>query len=223
MQEDKDTEIIEDTDTIETPLEDQVIDKTADEVVDSQDIDFNKELSDLEAKQPKSELEKAKKALFYNAQRLQELGGDPAEVIGIKKEIVADKPEATNDVHSEVEKEFIKRDARSLAKTDEEYKVIMWYVDNNKVSVEDAYLLAHKGRLMRTISEVQRAKGAIPSLGGGAGRKVGGDIIPTHPGEEVLQRRGYKLDPKSKTWKGKFYEEYYDQATKSWKSRKLQK
>ena len=36
-------------------------------------------------RKPKSEREKAESALFFNANRLRELGGDPTEVLGIKK------------------------------------------------------------------------------------------------------------------------------------------
>lgn len=40
-------------------------------------------------KKPKTEKEKAEAALFFNANRLRELGGDPDAVIGTKKEVIS--------------------------------------------------------------------------------------------------------------------------------------
>lgn len=42
-------------------------------------------------KKPKTELEKAEAALFFNANRLRELGGEPESIIGVKKDKVEGK------------------------------------------------------------------------------------------------------------------------------------
>mgnify|MGYP001588028485 FL=1 len=189
--------------------------KLADEAA-KQNIDFKKELERVQL-EPKSEKEKAERALHFNAQRLVELGGDPADVLKLKKD---EKPD---DVSSVVKREFAERDAQALSRSDDELKLILWYVDNKKVSVEEAHLLANKGRFIRSITEARRANVnfAKPDEGG---RKIGNDIeVPARSPEDVkvLERRGMRFNPKTKSYQGKFYEEYYDSAEKTWKSRKL--
>jgi hypothetical protein len=195
----------------------KIADKEAEE--SSKHIDFKKELEKVQ-EQPKSELEKAQRALHFNAERLKELGGDPADVLKLKK----DENKDNVDVSSAIKREFAERDARILAKSDDEYKLIMWYVDNKNVSIEEAHLLANKGRFVRSITEANRARVNYSKPDEG-GRKITASEVPARSQEEInlLARRGMMFNSKTKTYQGKFYEEYYDSATKTWLSRKLQK
>ena len=187
---------------------------------DSTGIDFKGELEKLESgeKKPKSEKEKAERALHFNAERLRELGGDPASVLKIKAPEEGETK--TPDVREVVNEQFADRDARALAKSDDEYKVIMWYVTNRKLSVQDAYLLANKGRIQRSLIEAKRGQVDFgkPNI---AGKKKPSGTIPKHPGEALLARRGMVFNPATKTYQGKYYEEFYDPTDKTWKSRKL--
>lgn len=209
-------ELETETETEETSPESES-EETEEESEESEekDIDHKKELEKLETEKPKSELEKAQKALHFNAERLKELGGDPAEVLKIKK---AETP----DVTEVVQRQFAERDAKALSKTEDEYKLIMWYVDNRKLPVEDAYILANKGKLQRSILEAKRSQVDFgkPSL---HGKKADTSTVPTRSIEEValLERRGMRLNPKTKTYQGKFYEEFWNGT--AWESRKLPK
>ena len=199
-----------DTETIDTPIEGEETETK------SEDIDFEKELENLEGGKPeKSELEKAKRSLHFNAERVKELGGDPTEIVG--------KPKAeTTDVKSEIDKKFAERDARSLAKSDAEFKVMMWYVNNKGLSIQEAHLLANKGKIMRFGEELKRSN-VETSKGGSSARKVPTTLVPERSPEEVavLTRRGLKLNPKTKTYQGKIYEEYWTGS--GWASRKIQR
>lgn len=190
---------------------------------DAKNIDFQKELDKVQ-KPEKSELEKAQKALHFNALRLVELGGDPADVLKLKKEDKKPADDVQSVVQETLQKEMAMRDARALAKNEDHLKLIMHYVENNKLSVQEAYLLSVKGTLMRSIVEAKRAnvEYAKPDSGG---RKVDTVEVPERSQEEtqLLERRGMRFNPKTKTYQGRFYEEYFDSNEKVWKSRKLVK
>lgn len=199
---------------VETPV--VTDEETTDE--SSEDIDFNKELEALEQKQeqPTGELEKAEKSLFFNARRVKELGGDPAKII---------KPEQSNEVtnvEALIDSKLNEEKARSLAKNDAEFKVIMWYVRNKGLSIQEAHILANKGRIERFASEIQRSN-VTKSKGSGPGRRVEANTVPSRTQEEVniLSRRGLKFNPQTKTYQGKIYEEYWTGS--GWSSRKIQK
>lgn len=194
----------------------------------SEDVDYAAELERLEngkandtENSSRTELDRAKKALFFNAKRIKELGGDPDEVLGKKKK---DDVATGTDTEKLLDRKFAERDAKAMARNPDELKLIMWYVDNKGLSVEQAYILANEGRLRRTITEIQRSK-VKPSGPSAPGRRVVTTTVPDRSPEEkvLLERRGLRFDPKSKTWKGKYSEEYYDPSTKRWQSRKLQR
>lgn len=186
-----------------------------------ENIDYKKELERLEkTHKPKDEIEKAKNALYFNAKRFKELGGDPAEALGIKKP--EPKAENTGDVADVVELKLTEREARSKAKSEDEYNLIMWYVQNRSLSFEEAYILANRGKILRTVEEVKRSKVQIPGAEGAGTKSHNVPIVRRSAEEEkVLQRRGLVFNPKTKTYQGKYTEEYYDHAQKMWLSRKL--
>lgn len=165
-------------------------------------------------KRERSELDKAKRALHFNAERLKELGGDPADVLGVK-------PQKNNDVESLLDKKFAERDARQMVKSESEFKLVMWYVENKGLSVEEAHLLANKDRFKRSIDEVKRANVVYSQAEGG--KKVTKPKVPERTPEEVrlLASRGLNYNPKTQTYQGKYTEEYYNPETKNWESRKL--
>ena len=187
------------------------------------DIDHKKELEKLNEKEPqtKSELEKAERSLHFNAERLKELGGDPADVLKLKPE---EPQEAQDDPRLIVKQELAKDRLRSMCSSDDEYRHAEWYVDNKGLSVDEAYLLANRGKIERSVTEAKRANVAF-SRGSSGGEKKPQTSVPEMPQDQqqILQRRGYSYNPKTKTWQAKYYEEYYDHTTKSWQSRKLQR
>lgn len=204
--------VIEETTPAPEPEEKEV---EKPEVPEETDTNYKKELEALEQK-PKNEEEKARKALFFNAQRARELGIDLAEVLGIKP-----KGEAEPTVPEVVQREFDVRELRSLSEGNEDmYKLMLWYVDNRKLNPEEAYILANKGKLQRSIIEAKRGKAEIakPSFGGKKAEVVN---APEHPGKDVLLRRGYIFNSKTKTYQGKFYEEFWNGT--EWTSRKIPK
>ncbi len=220
-------EDIDETDTesedTSTEIADEETEETEEESEESsQDIDYEKELAKVEGdKKPElSEADKAKRALFFNAQRAKELGVDVEEAIGIKKPKEASKED---DVDAKLERKFAERDAQAVAGSEAEFKLIMWYVDNRGLSVDDAYVLANKGKLQRAISEGKRSNVTFAKAGGE--RKVTKAVVPQRSPEEqqLLLNRGLKYNPKTQTYQGKFTEEYYDPTDKAWKSRNLKK
>ena len=227
----KQEELETETDTGETSLESQEAEleeskETEEESEESEneakDIDFKGELEKVTGKESRSEAEKAIFTLKKVAERVTELGQDPAEILKIKpkKEVQADTKTV---VQSEIQRTFIERDVMALAKNDDHFKLMMHYVDNNKLSAQDAYVLSMKGTLLRKESEVKRSLIQFASPKMGSKKAVLTPTIPEHPQSDLLVKRGYSFDPKTKSYKGKFYEEYYDSTDKTWKSRKLQK
>ena len=178
-----------------------------------EDDDHKKNLEKLEGK-GKSELEKAERALYFTAQRLKELGGDPKNILG-------DKPKKEDSPDTLIEKKFAERDARAMTKSESEYNLVMWYVNNKNLSVEDAYVVANKGKLQREIIEAKRGK--VDYAPESNNEQAPKRVVPKRNPEEVslLSNRGLHYNPKTQTYQGKFTEEYYDHDSKSWKSRKL--
>ena len=202
--------------TLEGLSDEEKSQKIAEREVEREDVDHKKELERLEAEKKPNEFEKAQRALHFNAERFKELGGDPSEVLGVKPK------EKENDLDAVVDRKFAERDARNLSKSDDEFNLIMWYVRNRGLSVSEAHLLANKDKIIRQSSERERANVDI-SKGGGAGRKVETQTVPSRTPEEVsiLERRGMRFNPQTKTFQGKFYEEFWDGSM--WTSRKLKK
>ena len=221
----KEEEIITDPtpDPVEEPEDPIAPDPVEEEKEDpkEEDVDHAKELERLETlTPPKSEREKAEKALHFNAERVKELGGDPATVLNFKPET----PENANDPTAIIQREFKVRDARMKASSDEEFKHIMWYVDNRGLEVDEAHILANKGKIQRSVIEAKRGAVNFGRPEGG-GRKVVSNEVPDRSEEEkrVLQDRGLRFNPKTKTYQGKIYEEYFDAESKSWQSRRIRR
>ena len=180
---------------------------------ESEDVDHKKTLEELEGKEKPNKLEKAKRALFFTAKGVEELGGDPLEVLGLKE-----KKGDGDDLDTKIEKKFKEQEVKRLARTEDEFKVIMWYVTNQNLSVEDAHILANKGRLKSFASEVKRSD-VIPPKGGTSSRKARTEDVPKRADEEVevLRRRGLVFNTKTNTYQGKYTEEYWD--GEKWQSR----
>jgi len=186
-------------------------------------IDHKAELEKLKANDTTpeskySEEEKAKRALYFNAERAKELGIDPAEVLGIKPQDTS----KTDDPRSIIREELAERDARALAESEEEFQHMKYYMDRG-LSVEDAHILANKGKLKRSIDEAKRGSVQFAKLP--PTHRVERQDVPERSAEEqaVLQRRGLQFNPKTGTWQGRFTEEYWDQSEGRWVSRKLKR
>ena len=141
-----------------------------------QDVDFDKELENLEnngapvqpapkRKTKEEELDQAMHTIKHASKRVKELGGDPSIAIGEEG-----TPEPTRDIDTSqfvTRQDLASSEARKLARSEGEYKVMMWYITNKGMSVDDAHLLANKNRVKTALSEITRSKEAVPSLGGG--------------------------------------------------------
>lgn len=190
----------------------------------SQDIDFKKEADRLEAlkkteeDKKKSELEKAKYTLKSVAERVKQLGGDPDEVFKPKADI-----ERTDFVtKKDLELIEFRTQARQLSASDDEFKVIMWYVENKGLSVEDAHLVANKGKIKSAFDEITRAGNNKPRTGDG---ESSGQKPPAPPkrmskdDEAKLARDGFKFNSKSGTYQAKFNEVWWDGS--DWQTRRI--
>ena len=180
-----------------------------------QDIDFDKELQDLEGsgapatppsgKTPEEEKRQAEFALASTAKRLKELGGDPASVIGA----TPPAPASVDTSKFVTKDDLAQQEANRLARTAGEAKVIMWYVRNKGLSVQDAHLLANKGRLTNAVSEMARTKSAVPSRGGGGpgeapkGPDIDEPVMPDAVTLARLKQSNMIYDPAQKAFIGK--------------------
>lgn len=201
---------------------------------EEEDIDFEEEKKRLGVTPPgaqpppkagETELEKAKRSLHFVTKRVKELGGDPNEILGIKA------PEAPPQGDTDpryVTKEDVALDRiRKLAKTDAEADVIIHHyrntirlTGNTDQDIENAYLIAHKGKIKRSFSEVRRAAANMPPKGpqGGAGGRPG--VESQQPAlsraeQATLLRRGFKKLADG-SWEGKHYTLKYNKQAKKW-------
>lgn len=228
---------------VPAPVESEV---PATPVVEDTDIDFEKELEALApgqapAAQPdkRPELEKAEKALFFNAKRVKELGGDPGKVLAPvaapPQPPAAPTPDAPETpapayvTEESLNKRDLAAEIRKLSRTEAEYKVTAWHAENSiKASgdpvkdAENAYLIAHKGRITRSFEEIRRAGFSRPAPGAPPGRRapVVAKAPELQPAEKVvMQRRGFALQPDG-SWESKRYHMRFDTAKKGWVTEK---
>jgi len=190
---------------------------------ESKDIDFKQELDKLEKTNTRTELDKAEFTAEKVLQRISELGGDPTKVA---TKFVKEKPKEEIKEFATLQDLDIKlaeQEVRKLAKSDDEFKVIMWWIKNKNLSVEDAHLIANKGKLKTSLDEVIRGKVIPRTISTGPGQRIAAEKVPERSVEEqkVLERRGLRFNPKTQTYQGRFTEEYYDTTDKKWKSRRL--
>lgn len=149
---------------------------------DEDQIDFEKELENLESggapttppgvtprKSKDEELKQAEYTLKSTAKRIKDLGGDPTKVITTESPVTPPTPETPAlDTSNFVTKDDLAvQKARELAKSEGEFRVMMWYVRNKAMSVEDAHFLANKNKFKKVAAEINRANGVTPSKGGG--------------------------------------------------------
>lgn len=162
----------------------------------------------------RTEKEKAEYTLKSVVARYTELGGDPSKIIGTS--------EKKEDVSQFVTKrDFAEESARKVSRSPKELAAIMAWVDKG-LTVEDAHLIANKGRIKSTFSEIDRGNvRATEATGAGQKKPV---INAPAPNETLLmqwQRAKMVYDPVSKTAKGKFNEVYYDGKERGWVSRRI--
>ena len=201
---------------------------------DEKDIDYKKELEDLEGKKPRSELDKAKFSAKSTLKRIAELGGDVNEVLGDfvpKKKVEDDDKEedkfATKDEFNSLVRNQVIAHARTLVGSEDELKLVLWHLDNSIVKtgntvedLENAHILANRGKIKRTMQEIARANGAKDGSHGpsGAGQRTFDKKMPDMPQatQNILRQRGFTPNPKTGEWEAKFTKVVYNDEKKSW-------
>lgn len=220
-----------------TPEEEPVVPEPEEE--DDKDIDFEKELEALGGEQPPrepgkklTELQKAERALFFQTKKVKELGGDPTKVIksDVPIEPVLPAPESAFVTKDDLARRDLESEIRKLSRTEAEFKVTLWHSENTirptgdpVQDAQNAYLIAHKGRITRSFDEIRRASTVRPMHGAGPGRKP--PLTPAKAPElqsserAIMQRRGFSMQPDG-SWESKRYRMRYDTAHKSWVTEK---
>lgn len=217
-------EEIKDT-TVDSTSESKVDNEIKDTTDDQQDIDFKKVAADLESQTPPkkskySPEEKVKRSLTFIADQAKELGVDPKEVLGIKDE-ESEEVDLSNFV---TKTDLEQQKARSLAKSDDEFKVMNWWMVNKGLNAEDAHFMANKPRLQSTFAEIVRGSVKAPAGDGeSSGQKPKIVVAPDrHPSHQTLLNRGYR-QVKQGLYQAKFYQERYDENSKTWVTEKITK
>lgn len=207
---------------------------------DDKDIDFEDELRDLEGggKTPpadpppqRTDREKAERALHFQSERVRELGGDPEAIVKGKKPNDPPPPPAPKaepqDMSNYVTKDDVAAQrATAMSRSDAEKKVILWHYKHTiqktgdvDKDIENAYLIANKGKITRSISEIRRAADARQAPPSGSGRSPKAPLTQTpalSAGDQAtLRRRGYTPRPDG-TWEARRYTVRYDHTKKGW-------
>lgn len=191
-----------------------------DEHDDEEDIDFKKELEQIQPAplQPetKSELERARTALFFTAKRVKDLGGDPTEVVKpAPQPVQREEHQQSYVTKDDLDERDLVSEIRKLARTEEEFQVILHHskesikkTGNPVKDAENAYLIAHKGKIKRSFDELRRAEfSRPPTAPAGPGHKRPADtkvVVPVlSPADQAIFRnRGFKPEADG-TWTGR--------------------
>lgn len=194
-----------------------------------QDIDFKKEaerLATITPPKPKrTPQEEAAFNLKKNAERAKELGVDPNEVLGIEsKDEGAQGEFVTKD-------DFAENFARTLVSSEDELRVVMWQYRNGirrsgniHEDIENAHLLANKGRLKNTFAEMKRKVMPPSGAGESSGQIPKETTAPELSRDQhaILLRRGYKL-VKPGLYQARFNQRRYDPDTRTWVDERISK
>lgn len=227
----------------QTAVDGAVVDDTTppgEDEDDDKDIDFDAEAKALEEQRPpvpapanSTELEKATRSLHFNAKRVRELGGDPTKVIAppANNEERAPAPLDTSNFVTKDDKAL--EEARKLGRTDSEIAVIMHRYNNSiKKSgdpvkdIENAYMIAHKGRIQRSFAEIRRGSFARPTPGTPPGRRPRAEDARTpelsSSDQQVLINRGF-VKQADGSWESKRYRMFYSTERKGFIEEKKRK
>lgn len=214
-----------------------VVTPEGEEDEEDENIDFEKELAAIEnggtppappatpPGKPRSELEKAERALHFNAKRLKELGGDPTKILGIPPTPPPSETPPAGSPSFATKEDLAEQEAAKYARTDAERKVIMHRyrtgiikTGNVVEDVQNAYLLAHKGRIVRSFEEIRRGAVVRPMTPTLPGRKppASANKAPelSKADQSIMRSRGFKQNPDG-TWESKRYKMSYDTNTKA--------
>lgn len=183
-------------------------------------------------KPQKTELDKATTALYHTAKRVKELGGDPAKVLGTPETPPAPPapetpaPDERYVTKDDLAERDLQTEIRKLARSEAEYKVILWHAKNSirpsgnpQADAENGYLLAYKGRVKRSFDEIRRAGGARPAPATPPGRRPA--PAPSNAPkltlieQNILKRRGFTLKQDG-SYESKHYRMHYDPKAKKW-------
>lgn len=223
----------------EQPAEEVPVPEGEEEV--HKDIDFEEELRALEGGDPApiretppkkelTELEKAEKALHFNAERVKKLGGDPSKIV---PNLVPPPTPSMEDekpvTHADLYKRDVATEFRKVCRTEAEFKVLMWHLEHSIRSsgdaltdAQNAYFIAHKGKITRSFDEIRRAGFSRPMPGAHPGRKAPITAkVPTMSAadQNVLKRRGF-VQKADGSWEGRKYIMRYSAEKKTWISEK---
>jgi len=200
---------VEEEESEESPSEEEETQPEEDPKEEEEDYHVPKE-----DKPKRTEKEKAEFTLKSVAKRYKDLGGNPADLV---TETTGETPSDTTQFVTK--RDFAQTEARKVARSETELSAIMAWVDKG-MSVEDAHLLANKGRIKSTFSEMDRAN-VKANEATGAGQKKPAPRAPKPSQTQLMQwrRAGMTYDPAKGTAAGKFTEEFWDGS--QWASRKI--
>lgn len=217
---------------------------------EDEDIDFEAEAKDLGlgdddtptppvngGKKPLTPLEKAQRSLRHNARIVKDLGGDPSKVLTdtppVQPVIVPARRQGSEAItQDDLDLRDLKAELRRLAKTPAEYKVLEHHAEHSikrtgdpMRDAENAYFIAHKGKIKRSFDELRRAGFSRPAIGAAPGRRVvqAKALVPLLNSDEMatMVRRGYKQLADG-SWESKRYTMRFD-SKKGWVSTKKTK
>lgn len=195
-----------------------------------EDTDFDKTLEDLEKDKPapkpsRTELEKATFTAKSTLKRIKELGGDPASLLEEEREPKPEEKPPVDTSQFVTKNDLARTEAQKIARSPSELKLIMWYVENKGMSVDDAHFLANKNRIKKITGEIKRATEAVPSNGGGGPgqrtpEKTDAPDLPDADKRRLIAS-GMAFDPAKKAYVGKKTQLRYDDKTKAWVNERL--
>lgn len=189
-----------------------------------EDIDFDKKLADIESqKTPKhSPKEKVAHNLRQNAKRAEELGVDPAEVLGLKEaevDVPLDASAVADVAAGIVRRERAEERAREDSTSDSHFKVIMHFYDLLG-NYDDAIWQANKGRTKNAIIEMKRVPEPTSTPMGPGQVTPSSDIPLPHPDTIAeLEKHGLRKVAPDK-WEGETMEYVYNKETKIWEEKR---
>lgn len=159
-----------------------------DDEEEEKDIDFEKELKELENPddpapradddQPppvgRTPQEKAERALYFAAQQVKKLGGDPTKIVK-PKGVRQPDPVPPKDENADLDPRYVtvdhvaRQEAEALSSSPAQAKVVLWHYKHSiketgdiKKDIETAFIIANKGRITRSFDEIRRAKRSVP-------------------------------------------------------------
>lgn len=195
---------------------------------ESQDVDYKEELEALQARLEGKEKQLEQAEFTIEKIKKDRKGSSQDDIQKLIEQEIAKRFDSVEKTALQSSAEQL---AQSVARNDDEAKLILFHYKNSIISsgdlrsdIENAQILANRKRIQGELEELKRSMSApkAKSAGGSGTKKSSVEVPKLSPKEaSFIQSAGMKWNPKNNRYEGTRVALEYNHDTQSWKSVQL--